>query len=1501
MAQRSFPVAKDTVRRQQQGVAKQEDGGGEQHLFAGNQSGYDYSTLIQFSLDWSGVAQVTSAYMILTTKVGANHVFKPYDESGVFLTRLATSFTDPNNAAGEDAWSTAIWTPEDRDTENDISGITQREEGAVNRLNMTAMMGDFAPPNVRRHDGQPGKGKAMHGVMITHRATSAYPNPRMSVAGMKHPDANARPYIELNYVPIASANTLTQISPQGPITEVASEAFTGSFERGADQPGDIAPARFAIELFIGGSTNPVWTYDGAATPTDVLDMTYRVPLSLVTETGSRHYFQAGYNYEWRARSFDNKGVWTEWTGRKTFSIASTPPWIRYLRPNGAQEMETLNNVFFIGDYMDFDKDPVAGFQIQMRTFVNSDNPSWADEIIWDSGRIDGVGMGGGPGTWQPPTNWPPGSVSIELKVPYGGPELTAGTYSWRMRAWDSKESDSGWSYESFTLTKGYEPEPGSGPDNLTGYAQRKLKARILIKGMRNKLQTIRVVGTPTGGGYKITFGLHTATAVVPYNATAAQLQTILESLSTIAPGDVVVTLTGGVYSIVFGGYWSNRNVPKLEAHTYTFTGPGAAAVYVNVFGDRVPGYNVAVVEDAANIGASEMYNAGGELFFSLPAIHPQVSVIEPYQTHYVLEQFRGESWRMIAQGLITDFDATDNDVVFYGQDYIALLGRQVDDRFNSEAAADAEAVLYPDTGGGSKYVNRTIREIVTDQLQRSIHTLGSPLSWFTLGTIAPMEERVSIWVSFKERLPFIAGLIESHKAGTGKRTRLMAVRAPNGGFSWVVKDDAGRDRPNMRMEYGGLVQGFRVIPFGNFTTRLHAIGRVYNQLKVEYMTATAPAPAGQDASWYEENYGVFSTAEMYQDVTDVNDLKRRAKQSISRSVRVGKALALHLRPGALAIKDGWDICDSVLVDIDRGVVSTTRMGSGYWTIWGWTWELKPDGEEDITLSLLPKEDASAPDLDLIPSSPIASNKGDWQIEARDPDDELDVGIFTHVNSNTGHIFQRDTTNGGWVDRTEGLPYNPAIIIDGSIGPPRFDPDHGPVFIGGTLPTVPNPNYPPGSIASIPGTGDIWTVAGSGNVWEQYAPPVIIPIDTTPPDAPLIRGLATLSSQQNDGTSFTVIQATVGYASNPGYDDLNEYIVESTRFVLPGGQPDWTFAAVWSVPSADVTGTINSAITLAPLLPATTYFLRAAARDRSGNRSGWSATSSILSSTDSQGPPVPTGVVTAAGFQTIGVRWEPSSALDYDYTEVQWRVAPAGGWTSIRVSGTLTVVTGLTNGTTYEVRLRSVDTSGNVLRDTGVDDVNGNPVYETVKVAADPNAGWVSGANATPSTVPGSSLVWDSAMIADVFAGEINADWITAGTLRVGGGSGNAVAISVFDSGGRSIGRWSTAGIEMLDPDNPGYKLVIDEASLSIYTNADTATPFRAVSLTPLGIDAASITFGSARGGHNLVQNSSFELGRWGAAATTLRTWTVAGDWNSTRLGSDTNITTGANDLTMTVV
>ncbi|MFD9721126.1 hypothetical protein [Streptomyces sp. NPDC059076] len=87
----------------------------------------------------------------------------------------------------------------------------------------------------------------------------------------------------------------------------------------------------------------------------------------------------------------------------------------------------------------------------------------------------------------------------------------------------------------------------------------------------NEVQTLTVTGTPTGGTFTITWSGQT-TAALPYNATAAQVQTALVALSNIAPGDVKVTgNTGGPWTLTWGGAQLGEDV-AAPTTTESFTG-----------------------------------------------------------------------------------------------------------------------------------------------------------------------------------------------------------------------------------------------------------------------------------------------------------------------------------------------------------------------------------------------------------------------------------------------------------------------------------------------------------------------------------------------------------------------------------------------------------------------------------------------------------------------------------------------------------------------------------------------------------------------------------------------------------------------------------------------------------------------------------------------------------------------------------------------------------------
>ena len=96
--------------------------------------------------------------------------------------------------------------------------------------------------------------------------------------------------------------------------------------------------------------------------------------------------------------------------------------------------------------------------------------------------------------------------------------------------------------------------------------------------MNDAARIIHIHGSPSIRSQKHRRRLRTitwsgqTTAALPYNATAAQVQTALEALSNIAPGDVTVTgVAGGPWTLTYGGQYLGENVAAVTT-TEAFTG-----------------------------------------------------------------------------------------------------------------------------------------------------------------------------------------------------------------------------------------------------------------------------------------------------------------------------------------------------------------------------------------------------------------------------------------------------------------------------------------------------------------------------------------------------------------------------------------------------------------------------------------------------------------------------------------------------------------------------------------------------------------------------------------------------------------------------------------------------------------------------------------------------------------------------------------------------------------
>lgn len=409
---------------------------------------------------------------------------------------------------------------------------------------------------------------------------------------------------------------------------------------------------------------------------------------------------------------------------------------------------------------------------------------------------------------------------------------------------------------------------------------------------------------------------------------------------------------------------------------------------------RGPGQLVAVFEEAKNVGASLVYNSPGEIHFTLLKDDQQLAAVQPKQTHYAVEFYSGDGWQEKYAGVIWDIDATETDVIFKGIDYLALYDTIVDERYDP---------LKPNKSyksNGSYYSQVTIRNVVIDQLNYAKKQPDGWVGFIAIGAIATMSEKVSIYSTMQPTLAFVAGLLDSHRQGQGIRTRIKVVKTTTGTYQLQIIDAPGVIRSDLGLYYGELVQGYRVIIFGQDWANVQlVVGRNRDGVKVVYNTIK-----GKTFQPATSLYGRIATVAVMDGVEDQADLNRRGLQAAMQSAKLGKNIAIGIRTLFLQPLKGWDVCDIFPVHILDGAVNTDAYGSGYWAAYACAWEATDIGQQSVVITLLPREDSSAPDPTLIPSHPI-SPQPEWQL-GWTPPDPLKASSKFWLDQDTGKVYTR---------------------------------------------------------------------------------------------------------------------------------------------------------------------------------------------------------------------------------------------------------------------------------------------------------------------------------------------------------------------------------------------------------------------------------------------------------------------------------------------------------------
>lgn len=448
---------------------------------------------------------------------------------------------------------------------------------------------------------------------------------------------------------------------------------------------------------------------------------------------------------------------------------------------------------------------------------------------------------------------------------------------------------------------------------------------------------------------------------------------------------------------------------------------GAVQMYDPTPGDpleysRGPGEVKAIIDDAYNFGMSEYANSPGEVFFTLPLDHPQLHLCEPWRTHYEVQQMQDGEWVRLGEGILHDLSMGPTDAVVYGYDWLGLMALSVEPAKQPDNNEDA--LINPpgdDDQQGSKYVNETVSYIIQHQLERAVADEDSPVGFIEVDPtwVDSMPEEVTIHAAFKERLEFIRSMVETYSGGSGARPVVRVRRDPTDGDrpKFEVLENAGQDRPELRLEYGSLLQGFEVVPFGDFATTVYGVGRKPLSAKPLYATKNA---YGMDPQYW----GRLAKAGYWDNVSDQNDLVRRVMQRAAELGRIGKAVAMAIRVRGLDVKRGWDIPDAIPLAIERGPVNTSfwspddddvQTMRSWWVVWGYEWRsMRPNLDDELTLIVRPRIDSTTP-LSKVSSGATllsyteahdTSEGEDWELLAatfQPGGDDMLTGVDSHID------------------------------------------------------------------------------------------------------------------------------------------------------------------------------------------------------------------------------------------------------------------------------------------------------------------------------------------------------------------------------------------------------------------------------------------------------------------------------------------------------------------------
>lgn len=446
----------------------------------------------------------------------------------------------------------------------------------------------------------------------------------------------------------------------------------------------------------------------------------------------------------------------------------------------------------------------------------------------------------------------------------------------------------------------------------------------------------------------------TATAV---NGVASRLVTaatvgaltITASATSAISGTAAMEVTNATRINLSGaqGRWYSQSPFRITLWDTSGTGRGRGSVK-------------AVISDAKYIGVSSYLNEGGESFFTLAYNHPQISECVPLERHYRIERWDEEDavYRTVGTGLLQDYQATENETVFYGIDYMTVLNQTLTNT----------AAIIASPSNTVTYDNKTLSEIWQSEMSAVKSQTNSRLGFINIeATINAAVKTYDIFTAGEQRGEFLFNMTAIAQEGTTNKVVFgTRIETSSQSYDSFFLDMNHSTTPNnsLRLVFGGNVKRFSFSP--NFRSL-----RTRSMLIATSIFDTGPSKIWSNfsTSSLASTYGIIDRVDVQEDLISQDSVSARAAYNLEESspnkIRV---INVAVVDGSVIPYKNYELGDDIRVIIKRGQINLDANV----TLRGQQWVGREDGSESISFDFYNKSNRQ---FELTPyreASPVTS-------------------------------------------------------------------------------------------------------------------------------------------------------------------------------------------------------------------------------------------------------------------------------------------------------------------------------------------------------------------------------------------------------------------------------------------------------------------------------------------------------------------------------------------------